>query len=79
MSNKSKTKNVLFAIFVVALVALGTFLIIRECNYNKKTECEVVLIEPDSTMNTEAFVDTVEDAIEQIVDSVEEKVDVIVD
>ena len=79
MSNKSKTKNVLFAIFVVALVALGTFLIIRECNYNKKTECEVVLIKPDSTMNTKAFVDTVEDAIEQIVDSVEEKVDVIVD
>ena len=79
MSNKSKTKNVLFAIFVVALVALGTFLIIRECNYNKKTECEVVLIKPDSTMNTEVFVDTVEDAIEQIVDTVEEKVDIIVD
>lgn len=79
MDNKSKAKNVLFAIFVVALVALGTFLIIRECNYNKNTECEVVLIKPDSTMNTEVFVDTVEDAIEQIVDSVEEKVDVIVD
>ena len=79
MNIKSKTKNVLFAIFVVALVALGTFLIIRECNYNKKTECEVVLIKPDSTMNTEVFVDTVEDAIEQIVDSVEEKVDVIID
>ena len=76
---KISIKWVAFWIFIAALIGLGTFLIIRECNYNKKIECEVVLIKPDSTMNTEVFVDTVEDAIEQIVDSVEEKVDVIVD
>lgn len=76
---KISIKWVAFWIFIAALIGLGTFLIVRECNYNKKTECEVVLIKPDSTMNTEVFVDTVEDAIEQFVDSVEEKVDVIVD
>ena len=76
---KTNIKWITFGVLVAALIGLGTFLIIRECNYNKKTECEVVLIEPDSAMNTEVFVDTVEDAIEQIVDSVEEKVDVIVD
>lgn len=45
---KISIKWVAFWIFIAALIGLGAFLIVRECNYNKKTECEVVLIKPDS-------------------------------
>ena len=79
---KINIKWVAFGIFVAALIGLGTFLIIRECNYNNKTECdvdkvEVIKIGPDTTVEFDTINQTLDVMVEQfeeVVDSIEETI-----